>query len=177
MPDKPPIDFSPIVERFAESLRRLRVERATPALVEEIEVVVYGSKMPLKQLATITTPHPRTLEITVWDKQNVSAVEEALRAADLGAEPQTSGQQIRIHLPPLTQERREELVAVLGRLAEEARVAVRQLRERERKRLKEEEKAEDERKRALQKLDEEAQRADEEIQQLRAQKEEALRAL
>ena len=106
----------------------LRTGRASPALVENIKVEVYGSEMPLSQVGSISTPEARTIAINVWDKGTVAAVDKAIRASGLGLNPTVDGQNIRIHLPPLTEERRKELTKVGAKFAENARVAVRNVR-------------------------------------------------
>lgn len=106
----------------------LRTGRASPALVENIKVEVYGSDMPLQQLGSISTPEPRTIAINVWDKASVAAVDKAIRASGLGLNPTVDGQNIRIHLPPLTEDRRKELVKVASKASEDAKVSVRNVR-------------------------------------------------
>lgn len=106
----------------------LRTGRAAASLVEPVSVEVYGSHMPLKQLATISVPEARLITVQVWDKSQVGAVEKALRASGLGINPIVEGQLIRIPIPELTEERRQELTKVAHRYAEQARVAVRNVR-------------------------------------------------
>ena len=106
----------------------LRTGRASPALVENIKVEVYGSEMPLTQVGSISTPEARTIAINVWDKGTVNAVDKAIRASGLGLNPTVDGQNIRIHLPPLTEERRKELTKVASKNAEDAKVAIRNIR-------------------------------------------------
>lgn len=106
----------------------LRTGRASPALVENLKVEVYGSDMPLNQLGSISTPEARTIAINVWDKGSVAAVDKAIRASGLGLNPTVDGQNIRIHLPPLTEDRRKELTKVAAKAAEDAKVAIRNVR-------------------------------------------------
>jgi ribosome recycling factor len=106
----------------------LRTGRAAASLVEPVSVEVYGSHMPLKQLATISVPEARLITVQVWDRSQVGAVEKALRASGLGINPIVEGQLIRIPIPELTEERRQELTKVAHRYAEQARVAVRNVR-------------------------------------------------
>lgn len=106
----------------------LRTGRASPALVENIKADVYGGEMPINQLGSISTPEPRTITISVWDKGSVGAVDKAIRASNLGLNPTVDGQNIRIHLPPLTEERRKELTKVASQQAEAAKVSVRNVR-------------------------------------------------
>jgi ribosome recycling factor len=115
-----------------EVLRReylgLRTGRATPSLLEPIVVQAYDSEMPLNQLGSISVPESRMLSIQVWDKTMVKAVEKAVMNAGLGLNPIVDGQLVRVPIPELNEERREELGRVAGRYAEEARVAVRNVR-------------------------------------------------
>ncbi len=106
----------------------LRSGRAATSLLEPIMVDAYGSPMPLNQVGNIGVPEPRMLSVQVWDKSLVSAVEKAIRESDLGLNPQTEGQTIRIPIPALTEERRTEYVKIAGKYAEDARVAVRNIR-------------------------------------------------
>lgn len=116
-------------EHFKKEISALRTNRATPALVEDIKIDYYGTSTPLKQTATITTPDARTILIQPWDKQNLAAVEKAFQKSDLGLNPSNDGEKIRISLPPLSEERREELVAILGKKKEETKVSIRAIRE------------------------------------------------
>ena len=128
-------DVDDIVRRMdgtIEVLRRefggLRTGRAAPSLLEPIVVAAYGSEMPLNQLSTIGVPEPRMLSVQVWDKSLVKAVEKSIRNADLGLNPIVDGQLVRVPIPELNEERREELSRVAGKYAEQARVAVRNVR-------------------------------------------------
>ncbi len=107
----------------------LRTGRATTSLLDPITVEVYGSKMPINQVASITAPEPRMLTVQVWDAGNAKAVEKAIRDAGLGLNPQGEGSLIRIPIPDLNQERRTELTKVAGKYAEAARIAVRNVRQ------------------------------------------------
>ncbi len=106
----------------------LRTGRASPALLEPIRVEAYGSNQPLNQVANISIAGPGLLSVQVWDKSVVKAVEIAIRDSGLGLNPQTEGQVIRVPLPPLTQERRNELIKTAGKYAESAKVAIRGVR-------------------------------------------------
>ena len=106
----------------------LRTGRASPSLVDPIHVEAYGQEMPLNQVASISVPESRLLSIQVWDKSVVSAVEKAIRNSNLGLNPQTEGQVIRLRIPELNQERRQELVKIAHKYAETARIAVRHVR-------------------------------------------------
>ena len=106
----------------------LRTGRANTALLDNITVSAYGSEMPLNQVGAISVPEPRMLMVSVWDKTQVAAVERALRESNLGINPVVDGQTLRIPLPPLTEERRRDLVKVAGGYAENAKIAVRNVR-------------------------------------------------
>lgn len=106
----------------------LRTGRASTHLLDPIQVTVYGSKMPLNQVATISTPEPRTISVQVWDKSNVQPVEKAIREANLGINPVIDGSLIRLPIPALTSERRQEFVKLAHKYAEQSRVAVRNVR-------------------------------------------------
>ena len=111
-----------------QELGGLRTGRASPNLVEPIHVEAYGSSMPMNQVATVSVPEPRLISIQVWDASVVKAVEKAIRDSNLGLNPSTEGQVVRIRIPELNQERRQELVKVAHKYAEVARVAVRHVR-------------------------------------------------
>ncbi len=139
------------VDALKHDLGGLRTGRASIALLDPVHVEVYGTNMPLNQLATVSTPEPRTLSVQVWDRSNVQPVEKAIRSAGLGLNPITDGQVIRLPIPELTEERRKELAKLVGQYAEKARVAVRNVRRDGMDHLKQDEKkheiSEDERKR------------------------------
>jgi ribosome recycling factor len=116
------------LESFKQELTHIRTGRASTGLVENIEVDAYGSKMPVNQLANITTPEPRLLLIAPWDKSQMGAIERAIMASPLEITPSNDGNVIRIPFPPLTEERRRDLVKLVGKQAEEAKVAVRNVR-------------------------------------------------
>ena len=115
-----------------EALRRefagLRTGRASISLLEPITVPAYGAAMPLNQVATISVPEPRMITVQVWDRSLAGAVEKAIRESDLGLNPAAEGQMIRVPIPMLSEERRVELSKVAGKYAEQARVAVRNVR-------------------------------------------------
>ncbi len=125
-------DIKKRMDGAVEVLRRefagLRAGRASARLLDPITVEAYGTEMPLSQVATVGVPDPRMLSVQVWDKGLVKAVEKAIRSSDLGLNPQTEGNLIRVPLPELSEERRAELVKVAHRYAEQARVAVRNVR-------------------------------------------------
>jgi len=145
------------IRALEEDLAGIRTGRASPALVERLEVDYYGSPTPLMQLASIGVPEPRQLLIKPFDPSTLRAIERAIQVSDLGLTPNNDGKNIRLILPPLTEERRRELVKVVSHRVEEARIAIRNVRRDVKKDLKEfeDEKiiSEDERKRAEDKLD------------------------
>ncbi|MEK9753057.1 MAG: ribosome recycling factor [Rhodospirillaceae bacterium] len=116
------------VEVLHEEFAGLRTGRAATSLLEPITVHAYGADMPMNQVGTISAPEPRMLTIQVWDRGVVSAVEKAILESGLGLNPNTEGQLVRIPIPVLTEERRQELTKVASKYAEEARVAVRNVR-------------------------------------------------
>jgi ribosome recycling factor len=116
------------VESLRGDLGGLRTGRAAASLLDPVQVEVYGSKMPLNQIATVSAPEARMLTVQVWDGSNVQPVEKAIRAAGLGLNPQLDGQMIRLPIPDLTEERRKELAKLAGQYAEKAKIAVRNVR-------------------------------------------------
>jgi len=122
-------NFEKAVEFFREELNKLRTGRASVSLVDTLMVEYYGSKVPMKQIASINTPEARTIAISPWDKDSLVNIEKAVRESQLNLNPINDGQMVRINIPALTEERRKELVKVLNQKAEEARVAVRKARE------------------------------------------------
>jgi ribosome recycling factor len=116
------------IEMLKKEFTGLRTGRASPALLEPIRVEAYGNNQPLNQVANVSVSGPGLLSVQVWDKSVVKAVEIAIRDSGLGLNPQTEGQVIRVPLPPLTQERRNELIKTAGKYAESAKVAVRGVR-------------------------------------------------
>jgi len=116
------------IQVLKQELGGLRTGRASASLLEPVQVEAYGSHMPLNQLATVSVPEPRLLTVQVWDRSMVSAVERAIINANLGLNPATEGQVMRIRIPELNEERRRELVKVAHKYAEAARIAVRHVR-------------------------------------------------
>ncbi len=106
----------------------MRTGRASPALLDHLQVDAYGNHMPLNQLATINVPEPRLLSVQVWDRSMIHAVEKAISAANLGLTPSTEGQVIKLRIPELNEERRRDIVKLAHKYAETARVAVRHVR-------------------------------------------------
>jgi len=121
--------FEEAIGHFKSELGKIRTGRASPSLVEGVMADYYGIKTPLIQIASINTPEPRLLVIQPWSRDSLVAIESAIREANLGFNPSNDGSIIRINVPPLTEERRKELVKFLHKKAEEARVSVRNVRE------------------------------------------------
>jgi ribosome recycling factor len=116
------------VDSFRSDLARLRTGRAQPSLIEHIMVNYYGTPTPLPQCASVSVEDARTLVVTAWDRGAIDAVEKAIRDSGLGLNPNTAGTVIRVPLPPLTEERRKDLIKILNKEAEQAKVAVRNIR-------------------------------------------------
>ena len=116
------------IASLKQELGGLRTGRASSALLEHVQVEAYGSHMPLNQLATISVPEPRLLNVQVWDRSMIHPVEKAISNSNLGLTPSTEGQMIKLRIPELNEERRRELVKVAHKYAEAARVAVRHVR-------------------------------------------------
>ena len=139
------------VESLKGDLSGLRTGRANTSLLDPVVVEVYGSMMPLNQVATVNAPEPRMLAVQVWDKANVSAVEKGITKANLGLNPMTDGQTIRLPMPDLNEERRKELAKLAGDYGEKGKIAIRNVRRDANDSLKEDEKkkeiSEDDRKR------------------------------
>ena len=147
------------VESLKGDLSGLRTGRANTALLDPVVVEVYGSMMPINQVATVSAPEPRMLSVQVWDKANVNAVEKGISKANLGLNPMSDGQTIRLPMPDLNEERRKELAKLAGEYGEKAKIAIRNVRRDANEALKEDEKkkeiSEDDRKR----LEDEVQKA------------------
>jgi ribosome recycling factor len=116
------------IASLKQELAGLRTGRASPGLLEHIQVEAYGSHMPLNQLATINVPEPRLLLVQVWDRSMIHAVEKAISAANLGLTPSSEGQVLKLRVPELNEERRREIVKVAHKYTEAARIAVRHVR-------------------------------------------------
>ncbi|MDC0886496.1 ribosome recycling factor [Altererythrobacter sp.] len=139
------------VESLKGDLSGLRTGRANTSLLDPVVCEVYGAMMPINQVATVSAPEPRMLSVQVWDKANVGAVEKGIAKANLGLNPMPDGQTLRIPMPDLTEERRKELAKLAGTYAENAKIAIRNVRRDGMEALKEDEKkkeiSEDDRKR------------------------------
>ena len=116
------------ISAFSHDLAGLRTGRASVNMIDQITVDAYGSKMPIEQVGTISVPEPRTISIQVWDKGLVVSVEKSIQESGLGLNPQTDGQLIRIPVPELNEERRQELIKIAGKYAEQSRISIRNIR-------------------------------------------------
>ena len=115
-------------EVFTKELASLRTGRANSNMLDLIRVDVYGQKMPINQLSTITTPEPRTISIQVWDLNNVTLIDSAIKKSDLGLNPQIDGQLIRLPIPDLSEERRNEMKKMIKTIGEKCKVSIRNIR-------------------------------------------------
>lgn len=124
--------YDEMMQASVDALKRefsgLRTGRASAHLLDPLQVSVYGAKMPITQVATVSTPEPRLISVQVWDKSNVGAVEKAIRESNLGLNPVIDGQILRLPIPALTAERRQELVKIAHKYAEQSKVSVRNVR-------------------------------------------------
>ena len=145
-------------ENLKKDFLRIRTGRATPALLDGITVDYYGSSMPLNQVATVSIPDARTVSIQPWEKSMVAPIEKTIQASDLGLNPQSDGNIIRLPIPPLSEERRKELVKTCKKISEDNKVAVRNIRRDSNEKLKKAEKdkdiTQDECKKELEKIQE-----------------------
>ena len=127
------INYSSKMDKTIQSLKKdistLRTGRANINMLDIIKVDVYGQLMPIDQLATVSVPEARLISIQVWDKSNISIIENAIQKSELGINPQIDGQVIRLRIPDLTEERRKELIKVLKNLGEKGKIAIRNIEE------------------------------------------------
>ena len=120
--------MSKTIEVFSKELNTLRTGRANSSMLDFVKVEVYGQKMPINQLGTITTPEPRTINIQVWDVNNVSFIDSAIKKSELGLNPQLDGQLIRLPIPDLSEERRVEMKKMVKSMGEKCKVSIRNIR-------------------------------------------------
>ena len=120
--------MSKTIDVFTKELNSLRTGRANASMLDLIKVDVYGQKMPINQLGTITTPEPRTINIQVWDLNNVSMIDLAIKKSELGMNPQIDGQIIRLPVPDLSEERRIEMKKIVKSMGEKCKVSIRNIR-------------------------------------------------
>ena len=116
------------IEVFNKELGTLRTGRANASMLDLVKVDVYGQKMPINQIGTITTPEPRTINIQVWDLNNVSLIDSAIKKSELGLNPQIDGQLIRLPIPDLSEERRNEMKKMIKTMGEKCKVSIRNIR-------------------------------------------------
>ncbi len=147
------------IEAFRKELSKIRTGRASMALLEGIKIDYYGTPTPVQQVGTLSVPESRLITVTPWDTKLIGPIEKAIQSAGLGLNPSNDGKMVRIPIPPLTEERRKELVKVLKKEAEEARVAIRNIRREGVEKLKDKEKkkelSEDDVKRGQEKIQKE----------------------
>ena len=122
------IKMTKTLEVFSKELSSLRTGRANASMLDIIKVDVYGQKMPINQLGTITTPEPRTINVQVWDINNVSLVDSAIKKSELGLNPQIDGQLVRLPIPDLSEERRIEIKKIVKTMGEKCKVSIRNIR-------------------------------------------------
>ncbi len=120
--------MSKTIDVFVKELSSLRTGRANASMLDLVKVDVYGQKMPINQLASITTPEPRTISIQVWDVNNVSLIDAAIQKSDLGLNPQIDGQLIRLPVPDLSEERRNEMKKMIKSMGEKCKISIRNIR-------------------------------------------------
>ena len=120
--------MSKTIDVFSKELNSLRTGRANASMLDLIKVDVYGQKMPINQLGTITTPEPRTINIQVWDLNNVHLIDSAIKKSELGLNPQIDGQLIRLPIPDLSEERRIEMKKIVKSMGEKCKVSIRNIR-------------------------------------------------
>ncbi len=167
--------MSKAVDATRSDFASVRTGRATPALLDRLHVEAYGQPVPLKQVAGVSTPDARTLLISAWDRSTVGDIRKAIEKSDLGLTPNIDGQNIRLIIPPLTEDRRKDLVKVIRKKAEEGKIAVRNVRHKFhddiKAQLKEHKITEDESKRAQDSLQKSTDRYIKDIDALAASKE------
>jgi len=122
------IKMSKTIEVFSKELSSLRTGRANASMLDLIKVDVYGQKMPINQLATITTPEARTINIQVWDTNNIELIDSAIKKSELGLNPQIDGQLMRLPIPDLSEERRAEMKKIVKSMGEKCKISVRNIR-------------------------------------------------
>jgi len=169
------------VEAFRSELQKIRTGRAHPGLLDQVHVDYYGSMVPISQVANVTLLDARTISVQPWEKGMGAKIEKAIRESDLGLNPASQGDLLRVPMPPLTEERRRELTKVVRHAGEEARIAVRNLRrdanEHAKRLLKDKEISEDEERRSLDELQKLTDRTIAEIDKLVAGKESEIMAV
>jgi ribosome recycling factor len=168
------------IQHSREEMTRIRTGKATPSLLDTVKVDYYGSPTPINQLASINVPEPRLMVILPYDKNILGGIEKAILASDLGLTPQNDGKVIRLPIPMLTMERREELVKVVKKMAEEGRVSIRNVRRDINEQIKKAEKSgelsEDDARRLLDQVQKETDKRIEELDKILQLREDEIRA-
>ena len=171
-------DIAKAQEALKRELGKIRTGRAHPSILDSIRVDVYGSMMPISQVATVSVPEARMLTVKAWDKSQVKAIEKAIVTSPLGLNPQSDGELLRIPMPPLSEERRRDLIKLVKKHGEETKVAVRKARHDAKDLLSgfkdEGEISEDDLERAMKKVEDLIQKANAEVDQTAARKEKDL---
>jgi ribosome recycling factor len=171
-------NFNRTIEHFKSELSALQAGRATPAMLEDLEVRCYGQVFPLKQLANIQMPEPRSILVKPWDKSILKDIESAIRNSNLDLSPVVDSDSIRLQVPSLTEEKRKELVKVLSDKTEEARISIRRQREEVWQRIQEMEKekeiSEDDKFKAKEKLQETVDEFNKKVEEIKDKKEKEL---
>jgi ribosome recycling factor len=166
--------FEKAIEHFTQELGSIRTGRATPALLEAVQVEVYGAMQPVKAVASISVPDARTLQIEPWDVGNVQAIESALMKSDIGITPNVDGKIIRLAMPMMTDEMRQKMVKIMKEKVESARIAVRQIREGVKKEIEKTEESDDVKKSMQADLDKLVKEQNERIEEIAKKKEEEI---
>ncbi len=171
-------ELEKVLKHLREELTSFRTGRASPVLVENLLVETYGTRMPLKQLASISAPDSKTIFIQVWDKSLILEIEKAIAVSNLGLTPSVEGTSIYLRIPALTEEKRKELVKILHQKLEQARIAIRGYRDKVREKIikgeREGEITEDEKYQFFKKLDEITTEFNEQIKEMGEKKEEEI---
>lgn len=168
-------DLDKNVGHLKDEYSRLQIGRASAALVESLQVDAYGVKQPIKALATIVVPDAKTIQIQPWDKSQLGSIEKAIQQSDINISPVNDGINVRLNIPPLTEERRRDLTKVVHRLAEDSRIAVRNLRQKVHDKVKTMEKSgditEDDARSADKRIQEKVDKVNQQIEEMAKNKE------
>jgi len=161
-----------VLDHLRTELSKLQTGRASAALVEHLNIEMYGQMQPLKNIAGISIPDAKTISISPWDKGGLAEIEKAIMNSDLGLNPNNNGESIILNLPPMTEERRRDIVKIVKKIGEDSKVAVRQVRQKAIDKIKAEELPEDQQKGAEKKLQEHVDTANKDIEEAVKKKEE-----
>lgn len=168
-------DLNKAIEHFEEEIKTLRTGRASPSLLEGVQVETYGMKNPVKALGNINIEDPRTMVVIPWDRSVMKNIEKAIEEADLGVSVTNEGEKLRITIPEMTEENRKEMVKKLNEKFESARISIRHIRDEIKQNVekaeKEKELSEDEKRRFLKELEEEIEKKNNELKEIRDKKE------